>query len=591
MSYEIEYSDLFPVTDPRAEYIGFKPGTTLLKAGTVRDPGRMPLPCDMLLDRDCAVKMRDGITIYVDVYRPVGDEKVPAILSWGPAGKGGHNNMLDNMGPPPEDMPKDAMTFDAWTGRKQDQARSNTHKAPPRMGVPRDALSGYQAWESFDPAHWVQYGYAVVAADARGCYMSEGDVRYFGELDAQDAYDTIEWLARQPWCNEKVAMAGSSWYAMTQWFTASYNPPHLAAIAPWEGEGDLYRDEYLRGGIPMMTLPGMNRTYGAGRIEDINKMIAKYPLYNDYWASKSMNFENITCPAYIVASYASQMHSRGTFDGFRRLGSRDKWLRVHNKQEWVDLYDQEKIADCRRFFDHFLKGIDNGWENTPRVRLSILDPGGEDRVNVPENEWPLKRQQLKKFYLDASDGSLKPQKPEAEAAVSYDTDKEFDCRRVFSMAFDHDTDVIGYCKIKLWLEVQGFDDMDIFVKFDKTDADGNILFQDSVCFLYTGPDAHLRVSLRQLDPEKSTENEPYHTFSTVQKLSPGEIVPVELVCWPTGLHFRKGERLNVSVAGYDYFASRAMDRPAPDVNNHGVHIIHTGGKFDSHILIPLVDEK
>ncbi len=292
-----------------------------------------------------------------------------------------------------------------------------------------------------------------------------------------------------------------------------------------------------------------------------------------------------------MASYSSQMHSRGTFDGFRRISSKDKWLRVHNKQEWRDLYNPESIADVRKFFDHFLKGMDNGWEKTPRVRLAILDPGGEDQVNVPEETWPLERQELKKFYLDASDGSMKAEKPEKEASVSYDTDKELDCKVGFSMAFAEETTIVGYCKVKLWVEADGSDDMDIFVKFNKTDAEGNILYQDSICFLYTGPDAHLRVSLRELDKTASTENEPVHTFQTVEKLSPGEIVPIELVCWPTGLKFHPGERLELYVAGYDYFPNRAMDRPPAAVNNHGRHIIHTGGQYDAHVLLPIIPEK
>ena len=68
-------------------------------------------------------------------------------------------------------------------------------------------------------------------------------------------------------------VGGSSWYAMTQWCAASYNPPHLAAISPWEGEGDLYRDEYMRGGIPMSAMPATGRTFGFGSIEDIAKMM------------------------------------------------------------------------------------------------------------------------------------------------------------------------------------------------------------------------------------------------------------------------------------------------------------------------------
>ncbi len=612
---EIAYSKLtspFEGKGPMApkNFEGLVQGTTILPAGYCFEPGRRPFPVDTVLDRDVAVTMRDGIKIYCDIYRPVGDEPVPAILSWGPAGKRGMNNMLDGMGmgpggpggpegdmpgapdmPPPGGPEGDGGmgSFGDWAGRGDMPKMPVTHNSPPRMGIPKTALSGLQAWESLDPAEWVQYGYAIVCADARGCYMSEGDVRYFGKLDAEDIYDTVEALADMPWCSGKVAMGGSSWYAMVQWCAASYAPPHLAAISPWEGEGDLYRDEYMRGGIPMSAMPATGRTFGYGSIEDISIMMDKYPLYNEYWEDKSWNFENITIPCYIVGSLGSQMHCRGAFDGFRRVSTENKWLRVHNQQEWVDLYDPENQADLRRFFDHFLKGKNNGWENTPHVRLSILDPGGTDRVNVPMDTFPLPRQELKKYYLDAADGQLKPENSAASAAAANEVSEEAG-KTSFKLEFTEDTTLLGYCKLKLWVEAQGYDDMDLFVRIQKTNDMGEILYQDSICFLYSGPDAMLRVSLRELDSEKSTENEPVQTIKTVQKLQPGEVVPVEMAFWPTSMVFHAGETLELVVAGFDYMPSRPQDRPTSVVDNKGTHVIHTGGDYDSYLLLPTIPE-
>ena len=178
-----------------------------------------------------------------------------------------------------------------------------------------------------------------------------------------------------------------------------------------------------------------------------------------------------------------------------------------------------------------------------------------------------------------------------EGSVSYNAEADDETGRTsFKMTFDRDTDLIGYAKIKLWVEAQGYDDMDLFIRIQKTNDQGEILYQDSICFLYSGPDTMLRVSLRELDAEKSTENEPVQTFRNVQKLKPGEIVPIELAFWPTSMTFHKGETLELVVAGYDYMPSRPMDRPTSVVDNKGTHVIHTGGKYDSYLLLPEVFE-
>ena len=78
-----------------------------------------------------------------------------------------------------------------------------------------------------------------------------------GQQDGQDCHDVIEWLAEQDWCTGRVAMSGTSYLTIAQWFTAAERPPHLTAIAPCEGMSDIYRDLVLRGGMPDFPFPAM----------------------------------------------------------------------------------------------------------------------------------------------------------------------------------------------------------------------------------------------------------------------------------------------------------------------------------------------
>lgn len=592
----LKYAKLKPVTDPGAEYDGFAPGQTILPKGYLYEEGRLPFLVDTLLDRDVAVKLRDGATIYVDIYRPVDSDehKVPAILTWGPAGKRGRNNMLDNMGGKKPEGFNEKIVGYIKQGRDIDIRMGPPDEAQPRLGIPMNATTGLQAWECPDPAFYVARGYAMVNADPRGCYASEGDVWHFGFKDAMDMYDTVEFLAAQPWCTGKVGTAGASWYAMTQWCLASQEevPPHLAAIAPHEGEGDLYRDEYMRGGIPACdgTTNAAGRTYGEGSIEDIGAMIKAYPFYNSYWEDKRWKFENITIPVYEVASYSSQMHCRGALDGFRKIKSENKWLRIHNTQEWVDLYSLSANNELCRFFDRFLKGQDNGFEETPRVRLTVLDPGGVDQIGLPEDNFPPSRTYYKKLYLNAQMGRLDEQPVQQEGAAAYDSEHGA-CQVRFLYQFEHDTKLVGFPMIQFWAECQGYDDMDVFSRLTKLDADGNVLFQNSIVFRYSGTESKLRVSMRELDPELSTEYEPVQAFRRVQKLSPGEIVQVRTGFWPIGMQFHRGEQLELTLSGYDYSPSYPFDRPNKQPDNHGRHIFHCGGRYDSYLAIPILPGK
>ena len=214
----------------------FEPGTRTLPAGFQVAPHFKPLPIDLILDKDTAVILRDGVTIYVDVLRPAGNDKVPAIVAWSPYGKSRGN------------AKQYTELFDL-------------------LGMDTKTLSGLHKFEGPDPAFWCAQGYAVCNPDPRGSYHSEGDIRVWSRKEGEDYFDLIEWLAVQPWCNGKVGTSGNSYLCISQWFAAAERPPHLAAIAPWEGMSDIYRDLVVRGGIP-------DYSFARARLDQLRRRVA-----------------------------------------------------------------------------------------------------------------------------------------------------------------------------------------------------------------------------------------------------------------------------------------------------------------------------
>ena len=328
-------NDAYPVPHRRAMEIGavrarmphdFVPGRRfLLKKGEIRTPGGAPLESDVVLEENMALKMRDGTTIYTDVFRPNDDGRHPAIVAWSPYGKTVGGQRLD-------DVPK-------------------------RSGVPQNAVSGLEKFEGADPAFWTAQGYVVLNPDPRGVGHSEGDISYWGRQLAEDGYDFIEWAAAQSWSNGRVGMAGNSWLTVSQWFIAAENPPHLAAIAPWEGFCDHFEEPGTRGGIPEPGFPEVIiKTFaGPNYIEDQPRMIATHLVKDAYWENMAARLEKIQVPAYVVASYTNPVHTHGSFAGFMRIASKDKWLRVNNTNEWYDLYSPKYRAELLAFFDRYLK--------------------------------------------------------------------------------------------------------------------------------------------------------------------------------------------------------------------------------------------
>ena len=167
--------------------------------------------------------MDDGLELRADIYRPIADGSYPVILSHGPYGKG--------------------LAFqEAYPA----QWEKLLHAYPE---VTVGSTGKYQNWEVVDPERWVPEGYVCVRLDSRGAGRSPGILDIRSPRETKDFHDSIEWAARQPWSNGKVGLAGISYYATNQYQVAATQPRHLAAICPWEGAADCYRDIYYHGGV------------------------------------------------------------------------------------------------------------------------------------------------------------------------------------------------------------------------------------------------------------------------------------------------------------------------------------------------------
>ncbi|KAE8380085.1 alpha/beta-hydrolase [Aspergillus bertholletiae] len=574
--------------DTTKGYNGTKHETKILPAGWKLTDTHAPFQVETIWERNVRVQMRDGCHIYMDIFRPrnSAEDKVPALLSWSPYGRSsGHAGGFD-----PLDM------------------------IPGRVGVPHDRVSGLEKFEAPDPAEWTARGYAIVNPDSRGICDSEGVTQHFGDIEANDGHDTIEYVAGLPWCNGKVALVGNSWLGIVQWFIAATQPPHLSCIAPLEGAGDLYRDILCRGGIPQTPfwdfLSSLLR--GRNQQEDVIGMLQKYPLMNEYWAGKRAAMEKITVPAYVLASYSTFLHTFGSFRGFTEIPHVNKWLRVHATQEWHDLYQASTNDELQRFFDFYTKGIRNGWEETPKARVSLLRYNKEPLTNLPFPNWPIPSTTAQTLYLH-KENVLSEEPAPSSATLSYISDVPFqqvdaDSEELsFVHTFEKPCALIGSARALLYMSCEQGADMDVFVQIRKADSAGKVLRSINIpadarkiCkmpepvelinpLVHLGPTGCLRASHRALDEGLSNEWWPEHDYSSRQPISAGEIVELDIGLWQTGIYFDPGEKLILKVAGHNMTLAEFPElRGAMQNFNHGKHVLHVGGPHASRLTIPTV---
>ena len=186
------------------------------------------------------------------------------------------------------------------------------------------------------------------------------------------------------------------------------------------------------------------------------------------------------------------------------------------------------------------------------------------------------------------EGGLFPGNPWLDISkVSYDSQKG---QANFAIKFDEDTEISGYLKLHAWLEADGHDDMDLFLYIRKLDEKGNWIPISALGEPHPGGWGKMRVSHRELDPQWSTDFQPVQAHRKEEKLKPGQIVPVDIEIWPHSRMWHKGEQLELVLAGR-YIREGWFEPLIWQTDNKGNHVIHSGGKYDSFLQIPVIPPK
>lgn len=568
----------------------------------------------MKVDWDVPITVRDGLVLMADVYRPIEDGTYPVILTYGPYAKG---------------LPFQQGYPSAWNRMVEqhpDVAAGSTNK--------------YQNWEVVDPEKWVPDGYVCVRVDSRGAGRSPGVIDHFSRHETEDFYDCIEWSGVQPWSNGKVGLNGISYYGMNQWQVASMQPPHLAAMCIWEGASDWYRDATHHGGIvstfwanwydmqvktvqfgvgdngPKNPNTGDNvcgdvtlseEELRANRSDFGNDILA-HPLDDAYHRERSGDWDKIVVPLFSAGNWGGQgLHLRGNVEGYVRSASKQKWLEMHGIEHWTHFYTDYGVELQKKFFGHFLKGENTGWDKQPPVLLNVRHIDATFTLRE-EPEWPLVGTQWTPLYLNPGTLDLGRSAPDSEQSVAYEA--LGDGVTFFTAPLEKDTEITGPSALKLFIS-SSTTDADIFAVLRVFDPEGNeVVFQGAIDPYTPIGQGWLRASHRKLDPKISTKYRPYHTHDELQPLTPGEVYELDVEILPTCLVIPAGSRIALSIRGKDYEYPHAKparlsnfkndlkgcgpflhddptDRPS-DVYGGRVSL-YTDPERPSYLLLPIID--
>jgi putative CocE/NonD family hydrolase len=348
-----------------------------------------------------------------------------------------------------------------------------------------------------------------------------------------------------------------------------------------------------------------------------------------FWLSNSLDtgafrasqaqWDKITVPTFSVGNWSGMgLHLRGNTEAFMRAASKHKKLRMQAGTHVHPFYTEDGRRDQLRFFDCWLKGIDNGVMDEPPVKLAIRK--GRDEIEWrEENEWPLARTRWTKFYFDlstpapglpANSGMLVSPNPTASGSFTYPATSLGSMGSTSAASsqvmgggikpgmgvsletapLQQDVEVTGPVAASFWVS-SSTEDMDMFLTLRNIDADGNEVME-------TGQQGTpvpvakgwLRVSHRELDPELSLPYRPYHKHTRRLYLRPDEVVQVEVEIWPTSMVFRKGHRIRLDIQPRDGIGSQSYMHYHADYNT-GTNTVYSGGDRESYLLLPIVPPK
>jgi uncharacterized protein len=544
-------------------------------------------PHRMKVDKGVTVRMRDGVQISLCVYRPDAPGRFPALFAASP-----YQYEMDD--------------------------------------VPAYPLF---LWRETGPVEWyVGKGYAYVHADVRGSGRSDGEFEFMGLNEQKDYVELIDWIARQAWCNGRIGGIGQSYYAMAQWLMATFNPPGLACIAPYDGLVDQYRGSNYHGGIfcsyrsvwyASLRADNQHRPAGgAGRAPmrfDLVGAITEHTLDDAFWRERSpyWRLDQIKCPVLSIGHWGKMgLHLRGNILGYEELKAPKKLVvtgarntfEAHKMFDQIEFHEKELLP----FYDRHLKGIENGIMDGPPVRLFVRGAN----VWREENEWPLRRAQYAPFYLrkgpsgsltSLNDGALAADKPgEAESTTSYTypdwewvngvavtgPDGRVDpVRRVLtftSAPLSADLEVTGPIVLKLYASSSAIDTQFIVKLADQHPQDQSARERGEQPSFTPVSKGWLKASHREKDLARSTPRRPFYTHLNPQPLRPGEVYEFDIEVLPISYVFKKGHRIRLELANGDSPATDGVFSHPYHPTQMGTDTIHHDVTYPSCLLMPVV---
>lgn len=556
------------------------------------------------------VPARDGVRIAIDVYRPDAEDRFPALLAFAY-----HNKFLQS----PE-VAEACNNQPAW--------------APLWCGPA----------EGGDTRFFTSRGYVHVIGNPRGFGNSDpGDPLAEG---ITDAYDLIEWIAGQPWCNGNVGMVGISAFGQNQFIAAMTQPPHLKAIFPYDPSNISFRDAFPGGLLHtfrfhLMKFSAENpREFKFSPEEEalwkeamVNPDYRMYPhlfnllerrgklgsrffreLINPYEPESPDKVEEglrrINIPFYTGAGwygYTYKVHLFGSLRYWRTCTNAPfkKMLLTgpaHQPRPWASYHDE-----VLRWYDYWLKGVDTGILEEPRVKIWVM---GANLWRYSD-EWPLKETQWTELFLD----SWERLRWEPFTPSSRDGLDSPDCfaqmpltqtRRVQKLVYmteplPHDLEITGPLSFHFWAEIDQEDTNWIIIIKDvgpdvsvQTAREGEMdrpeVFEREVTRGW------LKASHRAMDEAKSLPGRPFHPFtrSAQKPVKPGEINRYDVEIAPTSNVFKKDHRLCLEITALDVPAGVAGDTAVEYIPYHicssktVVHKIYRCQKYASHLLLPVI---
>jgi uncharacterized protein len=460
---------------------------------------------------------------------------------------------------------------------------------------------------SYAAPELTKFGYVVAVVERRGLGASFGERRgYNDRIEAEDAYQVNEWLARQPWSSGKVGIVGCSNTGAAAMHAITIRPPHLVAAFVGCFAWDTY-DWTLRGGIFAQWGTGVQRTVeedmkskpvdgdesktllaqAAQEHQKSTNLAAMWrglPYRDDFSPMTASRFWNEGS----IASYADEMRQSGVVlyitGGWRDDLRKDGWVAftnwtpgkrhivigpwTHCRNNGFDLF-----AEMHRFFDFYLQGIDNGFTNDAPIHFFTVNaPAGREWQS--SDVWPPKGVQEKRLNLaDASRLSDKPSGRNTLLQIRYDVNCAADVDKTLqsgpnaqpcpvqepgahflSAPVKKDTEVTGHPVADLWVSADAAD-VNVFVYLEDVAPDGGVT---------AITDGRQKASLRKVgEPPYNYLGLPWHPShrADVEPLVPGTAVRVQMELFPISYVFKSGHRIRVTVTGADY---RERDRQAAD---------------------------